>query len=487
IFIGWYLPQALSKSVRIKISRGQVKNAGRVLTGMLIFAVGAGLLFGLLTVVFSRLISDSLLLQPLLSLSVCVIAPTFLLSSVISVYRGYFEGIGTVVPTCISKILEQIFNLGFGLIFARMLYHYGEKAGRLKQNVNCAPAYGVAGMAIGMIAAQVLILLFLLFLNRVYAPALQKKRTADNSRGLDSYAGVIKNVLFLGIVPFAMLFFVQGAVFIDMLLYFHYTHKNTTQNFTMHYGSFYGKYGILMGILVCLICLIMIKPLAAIGQFHRREDYRSVKERFAAAIHAFCIYAVPVAILLAFLAKPITDMLFGTVNGTVFLLQVSSTLLFIIPCGVFFNYVLQAVGKQSLALRNCAVSFVVHLCAMILFLKVMHLGIASVAYGYMVLFGTMMILNGMTLFNYLKYTPEYVRMLGIPVLAAMITGLLDMLLARAMLETAGGTVTSIVCILLGAIGYIVLLFALRGVNKKELLLIPGGSVLTSLGQMLRLL
>ena len=93
----------------------------------------------------------------------------------------------------------------------------------------------------------------------------------------------------------------------------------------------------------------------------------------------------------------------------------------------------------------------------------------------------------MTLFSYLKYTPDYVRMLGIPVLAAMITGLLDMLLARAMFETAGGTVTSIVCILFGAAGYIVLLFALRGVNKKELSLIPGGSILTGLGQMLRLL
>jgi len=487
IFLGWYLPQAVSKAVRVKINKGQIKNAGRVLTGMLIFAIGAGLLFSLLTIIFSGQISEELLLQPLLSLGICVIAPAFLLSCVISVYRGYFEGIGTVVPTCISRILEQIFSLGFGLIFTRMLYRYGEKAGRLKQNINCAPAYGVVGMAIGMITAQVLILLFLLFINSIYTPALRKKRIADSSKGRDSYAEVIKNVLLSGLVPFSMLLFVQGEVFIDMMLYFHYTHENTAQNFTMHYGSFYGKYGILMGILVCLICFIMIKPLAAIGQLHRREEYRAVKEKFAAAIHAFCIYAVPVAVLLAFLAKPITDMLFGTVKGTVFLLQVSSALLFIIPCAIFFNNVLQAVGKQSLALRNCAVSFVVHIGAVIFFLKVMHLGIASVAYGYMVLFGLMMILNGMTLFRYLKYTPEYVRMLGIPALASLIAGLLDMFLVRALFAKTGGMITSVVCILFGGIGYLVLLFALKGVNKKELSQMPGGNILTGLGQMLRLL
>lgn len=36
IFIGWYLPQAVSKAVRIRLSRGQVKNVKRTLTGALI-------------------------------------------------------------------------------------------------------------------------------------------------------------------------------------------------------------------------------------------------------------------------------------------------------------------------------------------------------------------------------------------------------------------------------------------------------------------
>ncbi len=109
------------------------------------------------------------------------------------------------------------------------------------------------------------------------------------------------------------------------------------------------------------------------------------------------------------------------------------------------------------------------------------------AYGYMVLFGMIMILNGMTLFGYLKYSPEYVRMLGIPAIAAAVSGLLDMLLSRALLATAGGLVTSVVCIILGAAGYLVLLFALKGVNKKELSLIPGGAMLIKAGQILHLL
>lgn len=484
IFIGWYLPQAENKAVRARISRGQIKNADRVLKGTLMFAAGTGLLTSLLVVVFSAWISDALLLQPLLSLAVCVMAPTFFLSAVISVYRGYFEGIGTMAPTFISRILEQIFGIGFGLIFAKILYDYGEKVGKLKQNPNCASAYGVVGAAIGMVAAQLLVLIFLVFINKSYNPAFKRRRLEYNSKIKESYTDIIRSIIFGGIPQLAMMLFVNGPVFIDLLLYFHYTHKNTAQNYSLHYGSFYEKYGILMGILICLLCFMMLKPLAAIVQFHRREDYRAVKDRFSGTLHAFCIYGIPIAVFLAFLAQPVTDMLYGTVKGTIFLLQVSSSLLVMIPCAIFFNYVLQMIGKQILALRNCAVSFVVHVVFMLIFLKVMHLGIASVVYGYMVLFGLMMVLGGMTLFRYLKYSPEYIRMLGVPVMASLISGMLMMLLSKALFKTAGGLITSIVCIVLGMAGYVVLLFALKGVNEKELSRIPGGTILIKAGQLL---
>lgn len=484
IFIGWYLPQAEGKAVRARVSRGQMKNASRVFKGTLLFAAGAGLLVCLATVCFSGRIAEKLLLQPLLSLAVCIMAPAFFLSAVISVYRGYFEGMGTVAPTFISRILEQVFQFGFGLIFAKILYNYGEKVGKLKQNPNCAPAYGVMGVAVGMIAAQVLVLVFLLFINKSYDPVFRRRRMEDNSRIQESYADIIRSVIVLGMPQLAMLLFIKGSVFIDMLLYFHYIHKNTTQNYTLHYGSFYEKYGILMGILVCLLCFLMVKPLAALGQSHRREDYRAVKEKFAGTIHTFCIYGIPAAILLAFLAKPVTDMLYGTVKGTVFLIQVSSSLLVMIPCAIFFSYCLQTVGKQAFVLRNCAIAFGVHVVFVLLFLRVMHLGIASAAYGYMVLFGLIMILNGMTLFRYLKYSPEYIRMFGVPVTASLISGLLAMLLSKALLEKAGGIVTSAICIVLGMAGYIALLFALKGVNEKELSRIPGGVILIKIGQLL---
>lgn len=486
LFVSWYLPQAEAKAVKARLTKGQIKNAVRVLKGTLLVGIGVGLVIVLAEAMLMTLLTEKLLLQPLVSLALFMMAPAILLSIAISAYRGYFEGMGTLVPSNISRVLEQIFALSFGLIFGRIFYNYGEKAGNLVQNTNYAPAYAVAGIGLGMVAAQVLILVFLMFVNRTYSRILKKQMSRDNSKILDSYADIFRSILSSGLPHMLTMLLIQGSVFIDMLLYMHYISKNTAQNYTVHYGSFYGKYAVVIGICICLIGFTMSRPLAAVRHFHKREEYRAVKDIFSGALHTFAIYGVPMAVLLSALAEPITVMLFGSARGTMFLLQVSSTLVLFVPCALFFIYILQGVGKQMTAMRNGGIAFVVQVIAMGVFLNGLHLGIASVAYGYMVLFGVMFILNGMSLLRYLKYTPDYMRMLAVPFIASAISGVLDMLLAKALLEKAGGMVTTIICVLFGSIGYVALLFALKGVNEKELSKIPGGMLLSKIGQILHL-
>lgn len=487
LLTGWYLPQAEAKAVRIRLAKGQIKNAKRVLHGTLLFGLGFGMIISAAVIFLSGTLAEKMLLQPLNSLALCVMVLAVLFSVVISAYRGYFEGLGTNIPTNISRVLEQIFALGFGLVFGKMFYNYGEKTGKLVQNTNYAPAYTVVGILIGIIAAQVLVLVFLVFLNRVYARSLKKQMSKDNSKIQDSYIEIIRNILISGLPYMLTMILVQGAVFIDMMLYMHYISGNTVQNYTVHYGSFYGKYCVIIGFFVCILCCTIAKPLAAIGHYHKREEYRVVKDIFAGEIHTISLYGIPMAVLLAALAEPITNMFFKKATGTVFLLQVSSSLIFFIPCALFCIYVLQSIGKTIIVLRNCVAAFMIQMIAVVLLLRGVHAGIASVAYGYMFLFGVITILNGMTLLRYLKYSPEYIRTFAVPFLASAICGVLDMLLAKAMLEKAGATVTSVVCILLGSIGYIVLLFALNGVNEKELSKIPGGKMLSKVGQLLHFL
>lgn len=46
------------------------------------------------------------------------LAPSVLLTSAISVFRGYFQGQGNMLPTATSEVMEQLVKVGVGLLFA---------------------------------------------------------------------------------------------------------------------------------------------------------------------------------------------------------------------------------------------------------------------------------------------------------------------------------------------------------------------------------
>ena len=53
-----------------------------------------------------------------ITLGYYALAPSVLLVSAISVFRGYFQGRNNMFPTALSEITEQVVKVGFGLLFA---------------------------------------------------------------------------------------------------------------------------------------------------------------------------------------------------------------------------------------------------------------------------------------------------------------------------------------------------------------------------------
>ena len=56
------------------------------------------------------MISRHLMESPLSVYTLKVLAPALFIVAVLGVMRGYFQGMGTMVPTAISQVLEQIIN-----------------------------------------------------------------------------------------------------------------------------------------------------------------------------------------------------------------------------------------------------------------------------------------------------------------------------------------------------------------------------------------
>ena len=76
------------------------------------------------------------------------IAPSIIISSIISTLRGYFQGIENMIPTTISLIIEQVIKLSVGLVLAHKLCIYG---------INFAVLGAILGVTISEVVALIII------------------------------------------------------------------------------------------------------------------------------------------------------------------------------------------------------------------------------------------------------------------------------------------------------------------------------------------
>ena len=124
ILSSYSMPVAVSKMVATRIAREEHQNSRRILRAALVYATVIGgvaaavLWFGAET--FAQLIKTPFSMYALKTL-----APTIWIMAYLGVLRGYFQGTGSMVPTAISQILEQIVNAIVSVGAAALLFRIG--------------------------------------------------------------------------------------------------------------------------------------------------------------------------------------------------------------------------------------------------------------------------------------------------------------------------------------------------------------------------
>ena len=104
------LPTAVSKLVSARMAMRQRRNAFRVFLGSLVFSVIVGVLASLVVFFGADIIAANLMKSPLSAYALRVLAVGLFVVALLGVLRGYFQGLGTMMPTAVSQIIEQVVN-----------------------------------------------------------------------------------------------------------------------------------------------------------------------------------------------------------------------------------------------------------------------------------------------------------------------------------------------------------------------------------------
>lgn len=479
------LLEAVSALVRYRVKREQFRNAGRVLKVALLLAAIAGILLGFLFIFTGNIFTKRIAGVPLSGMAVSMVALAVVFQMLTGVFRGYFEGNGSRMPSMHSLALKTLFLMSLGLFFATMLHKYGEKVSALLQNEDYAASYGAMGACIGILAASVLGFLHLLLLYFLYRGNIRKQVLRDFSKNQDGGAAIF-HMLIGTAAPFAayaVLFrvipFFDGIFFIRM--------AGEGIDAVSVWGSYYGKYLVVIGIISLLLILgsggSQIKRII----YHiDREEFRTAREKTAALIHQTALISVPIAIFTAVLSENLLNLLYkGNNKDTAVLVTLGSILIVLSVFSNLFAGILIQLKRMKYVILYEAIAFAVHVMLVPALLTGTKLSISAVIIGNIVSFAILMIFGFVMVSRALQYRQEWIHTAAFTIICGAIAGLLVMLLNKGISSLAGTTIAFAICFPLGIIIYMVLLVVTRAVTEEELINMPLGGILLWLGRWMR--
>lgn len=487
------LPLAVSKLMSALVAKGEKRNAERYFRCALVFAVVVGGVVAVVTFIFAGPIAGDIMKSPLSTLSLKVLAPAIFVVAVMGVLRGYFQGMGSMVPTAVSQVVEQIINALVSVGAAYVLFNYGELAVRITHKKGLEHAYGAAGGTLGTlfgaIAGLITLVILLVFLKKRFVPDF--KRT-ENRNKVDSIGVIYKTLLFT-IVPvilstavYNISMVLDQAVFNRIMA----SQGRTSDEYNALWGIFSGKYRLLTNVPIsvasAMVASTVIGVSAAVAVKNRREVVRKTR----VCIRFTMMITIPCAVGLSVLASPILQMLWHDERAiSANLLQYGSISVVLYAMSTLSNGILQGVNRMRIPVRNAVIALVLHLGLLVVLLKVFKLHVYGVVIANIFFAFVMCVLNARAMRRYIRgYRQEVIRTFIIPAINSFIMGVIVFFLRKGIVMLTGlNGIGVIISIVVGAVVYFIGMVYMGGISEKDLLSFPKGAVLVKAADKMHLL
>lgn len=396
------------------------------------------------------------------------IAPTLFFICICSAVRGFFQGYQNMLPTAISEVLESLGKLVLGILFAVYAINKG-------YDLPVVAAFALLGLTLGVVAGTVYILLHRLYFKSEQFDAEFSHIHDTSSR---SVRQIIKT-LFMIAIPISISSSVMSVadsfdsgIIQNSLQYLGYTAKEA--------NAMWGDYSTL-AIPLYNMPTVLIYPISAsivpyISSALAEKDMKKAREVMTSSLKIASLIAIPSALGLSVLSKPILNLLFGNEGGGV---DFAAPLLSVLAIAVFFigmlsvtNSILQANKFERLPIISMISGAIVKVISTNLLMR-FGLGMYGAPMGTVLCYLTICILNFIFIAKNVKLIPDFKAVFLKPFLSAVPCCLAAMgtyLLTRGFHEK----IATLIAIAAAVVVYLVSVLLFKAITKDEILMIPKG-------------
>lgn len=472
------LPAAISKIVSEKYSLGEYKNAKKVFIVSLIMATIVGAFFSLL-MFFSARWFCQIIGSPKSYYTILTLSPTVFIVSIMSVFRGYFQGLGTTVPTAISQIIEQIFNAIFSIYLAYLLVGIGIEFGA---------AGGTAGTGIGALAG--LIYIIILFLS--------KRKNINKSLAFETCKYKIESSkeIAIKVIKTAIPIITGTAIFsmtnlIDMQMVssrLAFSGAFTETEITALYGQLTGKYVTITTLPVSISTALATAVLPSIASSVVKKEHNLVREKISTTLRLTMIISIPAAIGIGVLSDEILKLLFPNhSDGGKLLMWGSFSIIFLALCQIVTG-ILQGIGKMQVPAKNALIGSIIKIPINYFLIAIPAINVLGAIISTTVCYIVASILNLLELKKATNVIPDYKSILIKPTIASIVMGVICYIFNKILYGlTQNNTLATITAVIIAIFVYLITLSLIKGFKREDLKLMPFGNKLIKILERYRLI
>lgn len=492
------LPVAISKMVSERIALHDYRAAHMVFQTALKAMFVIGLFTTVVMMALSGVIENVINVQ-YMSLTVLGIAPSLFFVSLLSAYRGYFQGMMRMTPTAVSQIIEQLVKLGVGILLMYLMKDIG-------------PGYGAMGAILGITVSEVVAYIYMLVLYNYKKAGI--KFNIQRSVRTKLRSGIGRRLFYLAMpivvgacaMPFVQL--IDSAVITNTLLGLKsiilfgkevildpaVVGIKTSRDIVDSLFGLTSYINPIVNMPAVLSMALAMSLVPAISASRAEGDELSVSNKSAIGIKLSMLVGLPCGVGLFMLSTPIIRLLYTVKDPlNLGLLPEAGALLAIMGVGVFFLTVLQAMtgvlqglGKTYIPVINLFIGIAVKIGISLLSIRVPEINIRGAFFGTAACYGVAAVLDVAFVIKYAHARLKLMDNLVKPLLSVAGMGIILYFAMPKIPLTEYSRPLTIALVALAVVVYLFFIFFFGALTKEDMEYIPGGGRLTSLMYKLRL-
>jgi len=455
------IPVAISIIVAEKIALSDFRGANRIFRVSLTVLAVTGLLFTFILYFGAGwLVDHQFVRDPRAYYAIVALTPAIFFVTVLSSFRGYFQGMQMMTPTAVSQIFEQLCRVGTMIFLAYYFLPLGLE-------------YAAAGASFGAGPGALIGLLVLMYFYWRRRAAWKKNIAIQPARQREPVLNIISRIIKLSLPVSLANIMLPVVASIDLFIV---PARLEVAGYTV--GQATELFGYLTGMAVALINLptILTASLAAslvpaISEAFTLSDHSRIYQRTAIAMRMANFITIPSFVGLYLLATPISHMLYGTPNAGVPIAILSVGIIFL-GINQVSTGVLQGLGYTAIPLLNMIVAAAAKTWMSWTLTAMPALGIEGAAWATNIDFGIAALLNMYFVYRYVGFSIDIKNTAKIMIAATIMGGVVLLLYDHVMTNTLHNTIATLTSISVGSMVYGIVLLLFGAIRQRDIEKIP---------------